>query len=250
MDHSTSKSRYWTLFSSMFMISGFTFGGGYGAIPLIRDVVLSYGWLDEEMLTYMIAVSESTPGPIMVNMATYIGSETAGFLGSVCCTLGVVLPSFIIILLVARFFMAFKDNKWVSAVMSGLKPAVIGPVEEAIGKNCASLIKDGDTLQLGIGAIPDAVLAQLGDKKNLGIHSEMIADGVGDLHVAFEQLKAKLYADGLFDAEHKKPLPAYPERIAIIMATAMPSSPPSVVPSAQRYFPSFIESLSPSVRKS
>jgi 4-hydroxybutyrate CoA-transferase len=62
-----------------------------------------------------------------------------------------------------------------------VKPAVIGPVEEAIGKNCASLIKDGDTLQLGIGAIPDAVLAQLGDKKNLGIHSEMIADGVVDL---------------------------------------------------------------------
>ena len=62
-----------------------------------------------------------------------------------------------------------------------VKPAVIGPVEEAIGKNCASLINDGDTLQLGIGAIPDAVLAQLGDKKNLGIHSEMIADGVVDL---------------------------------------------------------------------
>ena len=61
------------------------------------------------------------------------------------------------------------------------KPAVIGPVEEAIGKNCASLINDGDTLQLGIGAIPDAVLAQLGEKKNLGIHSEMIADGVVDL---------------------------------------------------------------------
>ncbi len=61
------------------------------------------------------------------------------------------------------------------------KPAVIGPVEEAIGKNCASLINDGDTLQLGIGAIPDAVLAQLGDKKHLGIHSEMIADGVVDL---------------------------------------------------------------------
>ena len=62
-----------------------------------------------------------------------------------------------------------------------VKPAVIGPVEEAIGKNCASLINDGDTLQLGIGAIPDAVLAQLGEKKNLGIHSEMIADGVVDL---------------------------------------------------------------------
>lgn len=66
---------YLELLLGFLKVGLFTFGGGYGAIPLIRDVVLSYGWLDEEMLTYMIAVSESTPGPIMVNLATYIGSS-------------------------------------------------------------------------------------------------------------------------------------------------------------------------------
>ena len=78
----------------------FAFGGAYGAIPLIRDVVLSYGWLDDEMLTYMIAVSESTPGPIMVNLATYVGSSQAGFPGALIATMAVVMPSFIIILLI------------------------------------------------------------------------------------------------------------------------------------------------------
>ena len=78
----------------------FAFGGAYGAIPLIRDVVLSYGWLDDEMLAYMIAVSESTPGPIMVNLATYVGSSQAGFWGALIATTAVVLPSFLFILLI------------------------------------------------------------------------------------------------------------------------------------------------------
>ena len=84
-----------------FLEVGFlSFGGGYAAIPLIRDVVLSYGWLDEEMLTYMVAVSESSPGPIMVNMATYVGSLKGGILGAVIATVAVVLPAFMIILLI------------------------------------------------------------------------------------------------------------------------------------------------------
>ena len=81
------------LFIGFLKVGCFAFGGAYGAIPLIRDVVLSYGWLDDEMLTYMIAVSESTPGPIMVNLATYVGSSQAGILGSLIATLAVVLPS-------------------------------------------------------------------------------------------------------------------------------------------------------------
>ena len=72
---------YLDLFLGFLKVGCFAFGGAYGAIPLIRDVVMSYGWLRDEMLTYMIAVSESTPGPIMVNLATYIGSNQAGFLG-------------------------------------------------------------------------------------------------------------------------------------------------------------------------
>ena len=91
---------YLDLFLGFLRVGLFAFGGAYGAIPLIRDVVLSYGWLTDEALTYMIAVSESTPGPIMVNLATYVGSSQAGFLGAVIATLAVVLPSFVIILLV------------------------------------------------------------------------------------------------------------------------------------------------------
>lgn len=107
-------------------VGAFSFGGAYGAIPLIRDVVLSYGWLNDEMLTYMIAVSESTPGPIMVNLATYIGSSQAGFLGSALATLAVVLPSFITILLITAVMQSFKNNKYVQAVLKGVKPCIMG----------------------------------------------------------------------------------------------------------------------------
>ena len=98
------------LFLSFAKIGLFTFGGGYAMISLIRDVVLSYGWLDDEMLTYMIAVSESTPGPIMVNLATYVGSTRAGLPGALVAVLTVTLPSFIVILLVTAFLKTALKN--------------------------------------------------------------------------------------------------------------------------------------------
>ena len=119
---------YLDLFLGFLKVGCFAFGGAYGAIPLIRDVVMSYGWLNDEMLTYMIAVSESTPGPIMVNLATYIGSSQAGFLGAMIATLAVVLPSFLIILLVTVSLKTALKNKYVQAVLRGLKPCVIGIV--------------------------------------------------------------------------------------------------------------------------
>ena len=119
---------YLDLLLGFLKVGCFAFGGAYGAIPLIRDVVMSYGWLSDEMLTYMIAVSESTPGPIMVNLATYIGSSQAGFLGAVIATLAVVLPSFLIILLVTALLKTALKNKYVQAVLRGLKPCVIGIV--------------------------------------------------------------------------------------------------------------------------
>ena len=119
---------YLDLFLGFLKVGCFAFGGAYGAIPLIRDVVLSYGWLGDEMLTYMIAVSESTPGPIMVNLATYIGSSQAGFSGAAIATLAVVLPSFLIILLVTALLKTVLKNKYVQAVLRGLKPCVIGIV--------------------------------------------------------------------------------------------------------------------------
>ena len=119
---------YLKLFWDFFKVSCFTFGGAYGAIPLIRDMVLGNGWISEDRLTYMIAVSESTPGPIMVNMATYIGNDQAGFWGSLIATAAVVLPAYLVILLVAGILKNAIKNKYVQAVLRGLKPCVTGIV--------------------------------------------------------------------------------------------------------------------------
>ena len=119
---------YLELFLGFLKVSCFAFGGAYGAIPLIRDVVLSYGWLTDETLTYMIAVSESTPGPIIVNLATYIGSNQAGFPGALIATLAVVIPCFVTIILVTVIMKQLFKNKYVQAVLKGLKPCITGIV--------------------------------------------------------------------------------------------------------------------------
>ena len=116
------------LFIGFLKVGCFAFGGAYSAIPLIRDVVLSYGWLDDEALTVMIAVSESTPGPIMVNLATYVGSRQAGLFGALTATLAVVFPSFFIILLVMGVMKNAMKNKYVQAALSGIKPCMIGVI--------------------------------------------------------------------------------------------------------------------------
>lgn len=117
---------YLDLFLGFLKVGCFSFGGAYAAIPLIREIVLSYGWLSDEALSYMIAVSESTPGPIMVNLATYVGSSQAGIIGSLLATFAVVLPAFAIILLVMCLMRTALKNKVVQAIMSGMKPAMIG----------------------------------------------------------------------------------------------------------------------------
>ena len=114
------------LFLGFLKVGCFAFGGAYGAIPLIRDVVLSYGWMGEEELTYLIAVSESTPGPIMVNLATYVGSSQAGFWGAAAATLAVVFPSFFIILLLTALLKTAVKNKYIQAVLTGVKPCIAG----------------------------------------------------------------------------------------------------------------------------
>jgi len=119
---------YLKLFLEFFKVSCFAFGGAYGAIPLIRDMVLGNGWITEERLAYMIAVSESTPGPIIVNLATYIGNDQAGFWGSLIATLGVVLPAYLVIILVVVIMKNAIKNRYVQAVLRGLKPCVVGIV--------------------------------------------------------------------------------------------------------------------------
>jgi len=117
---------YFELFIAFLKVGLFSFGGAYGAIPLIRDAVISQGWITEEKLAYMIAVSESTPGPIMVNMATYVGNVQGGIFGSFVATLGVVLPSFCVILSITAILKNVMKNKYFQAILSGLKPCVIG----------------------------------------------------------------------------------------------------------------------------
>lgn len=122
----------WQLFWTFLEIGAVSFGGGYGMISLIREKVLLHGWLEEAQFLSFIAVSESTPGPLAINMATFIGASQAGMAGAFCATLGVVLPSFLIILLVARFYAAFRSSAIVSGAMGGLRPAVIGMIGAAV----------------------------------------------------------------------------------------------------------------------
>ena len=117
---------YLILFLEFFKIGLFTFGGGYAMIPLFKEVVLRYNWLTLDNFYNFLGICEATPGPIAINMATFIGSSQAGLLGSIMATLGVVLPSFIIILLVATILKSFIKNKYVQRFLDGVKPVVIG----------------------------------------------------------------------------------------------------------------------------
>lgn len=123
---------FWELFWTFFRIGAFTFGGGFAMLPLIQAEVAAKGWLANEELVNFIAVSESTPGPFAVNMSTYVGMMVGGLPGAVCATFGVVLPSFLIILVVATCFEKFRSSRMVSGCMSGLKPAVVGLIGTAL----------------------------------------------------------------------------------------------------------------------
>ena len=125
MDHSTSKSRYWTLFSSMFMISGFTFGGGAVIIPLMRKkMVKELGWLTEEDMLDMMAIAQSSPGAVSVNVAAQIGYQTAGPLGVAAATFATVLPPFTWLVLISLFYDSFRTSPLVDAILRSMQPAV------------------------------------------------------------------------------------------------------------------------------
>ena len=116
---------YLKLFLNFLKIGAFTFGGGYAMIPLIQETVLKNSWLSEEEILNFIAVSESTPGPIAVNMATFVGTSQGGFFGGLSATLGVILPAFVIILLVAAVMRNLLKFAGVQAFLKGVRPAVM-----------------------------------------------------------------------------------------------------------------------------
>ena len=117
---------YLQLFWEFFKTGLFAIGGGMATVPFLFDISAKTGWYTASELANMIAVSESTPGPIGINMATYVGFETAGILGGVIATLGVVTPSVIIIVLIAKLLTAFADRPVVKTLFKYLRPAVIG----------------------------------------------------------------------------------------------------------------------------
>lgn len=128
------------VFFTFFKIGLFTFGGGYAMLPLIQAEVAAHSWMDQESLVNFVAVSESTPGPFAINVSTYVGMELGGLPCALCATLGVVLPSFIVILIVARCYQAFQKSRVVIGVMSGLKPAVVGMIGSAVVSVAATVL--------------------------------------------------------------------------------------------------------------
>ena len=120
------------LFLTFAKIGLFTFGGGYAMLPFIQQEVMLNNWIDEATFVNFVGISESSPGPFAINIATFIGMEKGGWPGAALATLGVVLPSFIVILIVAQFYLKFKNSRIVSGVMSGLKPAAVGLIAAAV----------------------------------------------------------------------------------------------------------------------
>ncbi len=125
---------YFSLFTAFFKTGLFAIGGGLATLPFLYEISDRYGWFTKEMLSDMLAVSESTPGPIGVNMATYAGYCAAGVPGAIVATFSLILPSVIIILLIATFMSRFRENRFVKSAFCGIRPAVVAIVALAVWK--------------------------------------------------------------------------------------------------------------------
>ena len=116
---------YFQLFYTFFLIGLFTFGGGYAMIPMIEEQVVGNGWITESALTDFIAISEATPGPFALNISTFVGNSVGGVFGAICATIGVILPSLIIIIIIAMLMKKFMKNRFVQGALAGVKPIVL-----------------------------------------------------------------------------------------------------------------------------
>ena len=122
---------YLQLFYEFFKTGLFTIGGALATIPFLQEMSVNTGWFTEAELTDMIAISESTPGPIGINMATYVGYTTAGYLGGLIASLGLIMPALILVSIVARILSKFRENPLVESSFYGLRPASIGLISAA-----------------------------------------------------------------------------------------------------------------------
>lgn len=126
-------NKLWKLFATFFKIGAFTFGGGYAMIPLIqKEAVEKNGWVSDDDILEIIAIAESTPGPIAINSATFVGYRTCGVLGAMCATLGVVLPSFVIILAISYVLREFQQIKAVQYAFNGIRAGVLALLFKAL----------------------------------------------------------------------------------------------------------------------
>ena len=126
-------SLLWQVFLTFFKIGAFTFGGGYAMLPLIqREASEKHGWVSDEDILDIVAIAESTPGPIAINSATFVGYRACGIPGSVCATLGVVLPSFLIILAISGILREFQENVYVQYAFRGIRCGVLALILKAM----------------------------------------------------------------------------------------------------------------------
>ena len=146
---------YLNLFWEFMKIGAFTFGGGYAMIPLIeKEIVNKYQWLTMKQFTDLIAIAEMTPGPMAVNSATLVGYKIAKFWGAVVSTVGVVLPSFLVIWAIASVFSQFQNNPTVQAAFRGLRPAVLGLIiVAAISISKTSILSEYKSILIVIGTV-------------------------------------------------------------------------------------------------
>ena len=129
----TSPKKLFKIFTTFFRIGAFTFGGGYAMIPLIQhEAVEKNGWVSDEDILEIVAIAESTPGPIAINSATFVGHRAAGFWGSAVATLGVVLPSFVVISLIAFVLREFGDYQAVKYAFNGIRVGVLALLAKAL----------------------------------------------------------------------------------------------------------------------
>ncbi len=164
------------LFLTFLKIGVVSFGGGYGMIPLVTDEVIAHNWLTETEVLNFIAVSESTPGPIAINMATFIGASQQGILGALLATLGVVLPSFIIILCIASIMVGLLKFAGVKAFLTGVRPVVVGLIV-ATGLSMTIMVISGIT--------------KIGDKFIFDYKALIIFAIISIVHIVYKNVKKK-----------------------------------------------------------
>ena len=150
------------LFKVFFKIGLFTFGGGYAMLPIIqKEIIENHKWIDEEDMLDIVAIAESTPGPIAVNTSTFVGYKTAGVLGSIFATVGLAIPSLVIIFVISFFYQKFIDNEWVAKAFKGIMGAVTVLILNAGIKLSKPLRKDKSNKVFNITMVILAIILSL-----------------------------------------------------------------------------------------